>query len=363
MLTAEEKQNRAIELAHMLTTQIGDSHEMAQEVVNYLNKKYKIMLKTEYDSLAKRFLSDLNLPFQFVDFNHFMYCINTFGYKKKWENLLALIDERYDGNPNKFLDDYYQIRDNIINSTLNNNGYQYFNTLMEMDYFSLDAESRCIPSTSIYNRENNKKYFLSIDLKHSNFQTLKHILSGIVNNANTYEEFIGGFTDLDYIKNSKYTRQVIFGKLNPKRQITATKYFTNEIRKLVEPIINPYGYKIVSMRTDEIVFEVPANEIHTELTDELHDMILETTKFDVHVEFFKLFAFEFKDMESGTCKFTFYQKDFGDGDISFKGIPNTYYKMVQKLYFNEPLCDEDYLFEYEGTPAQLLDEFQIKLID
>ena len=206
MLTAEEKQNRAIELAHMLTTQIGDSHEMAQEVVNYLNKKYKIMLKTEYDSLAKRFLSDLNLPFQFVDFNHFMYCVNTFGYKKKWENLLAVIDERYDGNPNKFLDDYYQIRDNIINSTLNNNGYQYFNAISDMDYFSLDAESRCIPSTSIYNRENNKKYFLSIDLKHSNFQTLKHILSGIVNNANTYEEFIGGFTDLDYIKNSKYTR-------------------------------------------------------------------------------------------------------------------------------------------------------------
>ena len=42
MLTAEEKQNRAIELAHMLTTQIGDSKEMAQEVVNYLNKKYKL---------------------------------------------------------------------------------------------------------------------------------------------------------------------------------------------------------------------------------------------------------------------------------------------------------------------------------
>ena len=117
------------------------------------------------------------------------------------------------------------------------------------------------------------------------------------------------------------------------------------------------------MFTDEIVFEVPANEIHTELMDELHDMILETTQFDVHVEFFKLFAFEFQDMESGTCKFTFYQKDFGNGDISFKGIPNTYYKMVQKLYFNEPLCDEDYLFEYEGTPAQLLDEFQIKLIE
>ena len=232
-----------------------------------------------------------------------------------------------------------------------------------MNTFSLDAESRKIPTVNIYNRENNKKYFLSIDLKHANFQTLKHISSSIVNNANTYEEFIGAFTDLDYIKESKYTRQVIFGKLNAKRQIKAAKFFINEIRKLIEPIIKPYGYKVVSMCVDEVVFEVPEKEIHVELMDDLRVLIKETTQFDVHVEFFKLFAFEFQDMESGTCKFTFYQKDCGDGDITFKGIPNTYYKMVQKLYFNEPLRDEDYMFEYDGSTAQLLDEFQIKLVD
>ena len=320
-------------------------------------------MKTEFDALAKRFLSDLNLSFQFVDFNHFLYCINTFGYRKRWNKLLRVIAERYDGNPIKFLDEYYKIRDNIITSVLDNKDYQFFNEKVDMNTFSLDDESRKIPTANIYNRENNKKYFLSIDLKHANFQTLKHISSSIVNNANTYEEFIGAFTDLDYIKESKYTRQVIFGKLNAKRQIKAAKFFINEIRKLIEPIIKPYGYKVVSMCVDEVVFEVPEKEIHVELMDDLRVLIKETTQFDVHIEFFKLFAFEFQDMESGTCKFTFYQKDCGDGDITFKGIPNTYYKMVQKLYFNEPLCDEDYMFEYEGSTAQLLDEFQIKLID
>lgn len=320
-------------------------------------------MKTEFDALAKRFLSDLNLSFQFVDFNHFLYCINTFGYRKKWNKMLQMITERYDGSPSKFLDEYYKIRDNIITSVLDNKDYQFFNEKVDMNRFSLDDESRKIPTANIYNRENNKKYFLSIDLKHANFQTLKHISSSIVNNANTYEEFIGGFTDLDYIKESKYTRQVIFGKLNAKRQIKAAKFFINEIRKLIEPIIKPYGYKVVSMCVDEVVFEVPEKEIHVELMDDLRVLIKETTQFDVHVEFFKLFAFEFQDMESGTCKFTFYQKDCGDGDITFKGIPNTYYKMVQKLYFNEPLRDEDYMFEYEGSTAQLLDEFQIKLVE
>lgn len=320
-------------------------------------------MKTEFDALAKRFLSDLNLSFQFVDFNHFLYCINTFGYRKKWNKMLQMITERYDGSPSKFLDEYYKIRDNIITSVLDNKDYQFFNEKVDMNTFSLDAESTKIPTANIYNRENNKKYFLSIDLKHANFQTLKHISSSIVNNANTYEEFIGAFTDLDYIKESKYTRQVIFGKLNAKRQIKAAKFFINEIRKLIEPIIKPYGYKVVSMCVDEVVFEVPEKEIHVELMDDLRVLIKETTQFDVHVEFFKLFAFEFQDMESGTCKFTFYQKDCGDGDITFKGIPNTYYKMVQKLYFNEPLRDEDYMFEYDGSTAQLLDEFQIKLVD
>ena len=92
-------------------------------------------MKTEFDALAKRFLSDLNLSFQFVDFNHFLYCINTFGYRKKWNEMLQMITERYDGSPNKFLDEYYKIRDNIITSVLDNKDYQFFNEKVDMNTF------------------------------------------------------------------------------------------------------------------------------------------------------------------------------------------------------------------------------------
>ena len=105
-------------------------------------------MKTEFDALAKRFLSDLNLSFQFVDFNHFLYCINTFGYRKKWNKLLKVITERYDGNPTKFLDEYYKIRDNIIMSVLDNNDYQFFKyyltKLMIKVIISLDLSRRNI---------------------------------------------------------------------------------------------------------------------------------------------------------------------------------------------------------------------------
>ena len=42
MLIIEEKQKRAYGLEHMFTLHIGNSNEIAQEAVNYLNKKYKL---------------------------------------------------------------------------------------------------------------------------------------------------------------------------------------------------------------------------------------------------------------------------------------------------------------------------------
>ena len=40
----------------------------------------------------------------------------------------------------------------------------------------------------------------------------------------SYEDWVKKFTDLEYIIESKYTRQVVFGKLNPSRQIKVENY-------------------------------------------------------------------------------------------------------------------------------------------
>ena len=246
-------------------------------------------MKTEFDSLCRRFISDNNLQFQFVDYNHFNYCINLFGKKDDWNALLEVIKERFDNNPNKFLDEYYQLRDKIITDFLDKKEYKFFNEEMDLNDFALDKDSRNITSNNIYNRENLGKTFLSIDLKKANFQTMKHISSSMVNNRATYEDFIGDYTDLDYIKNSKYTRQVVFGKLNPKRQITCEKFFTNEIRKLIETEIYAMSGKIVSMSNDELVYEITTPEkINDRLIQKLVEKIKSITDFTVHVDLFKL---------------------------------------------------------------------------
>ena len=322
-------------------------------------------MKTEFDSLCRRFISDNNLQFQFVDYNHFNYCINLFGKKHDWDALLEVIKERFDNNPNKFLDEYYQLRDKIITDFLDKKEYKFFNEEMNLNDFALDKDSRNITSNNIYNRENLGKTFLSIDLKKANFQTMKHISSSMVNNRATYEDFIGDYTDLDYIKNSKYTRQVVFGKLNPKRQITCEKFFTNEIRKLIAPEIYVMSGKIVSMSNDELVYEITTPEkINDNLIQKLVEKIKSITDFTVHADLFKLNGYEFQFMETGVCKFTFFEKAFSDGSKKLISVPMPFYKMVYKLMNNIPLEDEDYLFEYDkNVICMFIEEFQIEKIN
>lgn len=289
-------------------------------------------MKTNLDALGKRFISDFNLPFEYIDYNHFMYCLNLFDKTKDWYMLMDIINQRYGGNPNKFLDEYYQIRDKIINDILNKPDYNFFVNQLNLNDFALDKESRNINSNNIYNRENIGKMFLSIDLKSANFQTLKHVSSSLVNNKSTYEDFIGDYTDLDYIKKSKYTRQVIFGKTNAKRQITCEKFFINEIRKLIESETHSYDLKLISMSNDELVYELTGILSFNEMAlADLVNKIYTETDFIVHGDLFTLNGYEFQFMETGSCKFTFYEKVFNDGTTKLISVPKPYYKMVYKL--------------------------------
>lgn len=322
-------------------------------------------MNKEIESLCRRFISDNNLQFQYVDYLHFLYCLDLFGYEKQWYDLLEMIKNRFDSNPNKFLEEYYKIRDKIITDLLDKKEYKFFSEEMNMNDFALDKDSRNISSNNIYNRENLGKMFLSIDLNKANFQVLKHLSSAMVNNCSTYEDFIGDYTDLDYIKNSKYTRQVVFGKLNPKRQITCEKFFTNEIRKLIAPEIYVVSGKIVSMSNDELVYEITTPEkINDSLIQKLVEKIKSITDFTVHADLFKLNGYEFQFMETGVCKFTFFEKVFSDGSKKLISVPMPFYKMVYKLMNNISLEDDDYLFEYDkNVICMFMEEFQIEKIN
>ena len=320
--------------------------------------------------LAKRFISDYKLQIPLINEKYFFYHLalyqEDYNSLEYYFELLDMIGKKYGGNCNKFLEDYYNVRDKIITTIVESKAFQKFNT-MDMNVFTIKDRPN-ITSNNIYNNENIGKFFISIDLKKANFQTLRNIDKDIVFGADTYEEFIGKFTDLDYIKESKYARQLIFGKCNPKRHITAEKYFIIQIyKKVIEQF--PYlSDKCVSLSNDEMIFKVDFLRYNDKLTcfslKKDIQTIAKEIGFDVHVEFFHLKGYNLVFKESRSIRKTFFMKDYfcTDGKFKMIGVPLQYHSIAYKLYKGKELSEIDYHFDYEGMDARFCEEFDIEEI-
>ena len=320
--------------------------------------------------LAKRFISDYKLQIPLINEKYFFYHLalyqEDYNSLEYYFELLDMIGKKYGGDCNKFLEDYYNVRDKIITTIVESEAYQKFNT-MDMNVFTIKDRPN-ITSNNIYNNDNIGKFFISIDLKKANFQTLRNIDKDIVFGADTYEEFIGKFTDLDYIKESKYTRQVIWGKCNPKRHITAEKYFIIQIYKKVIEQFPHLSNKCVSLSNDEMIFKVDFLRYNDKLTcfslKKDIQTIAKEIGFDVHVEFFHLKGYNLVFKESRSIRKTFFMKDYfcTDGKFKMIGVPLQYHSIAYKLYKGKELSEIDYHFDYEGMDARFCEEFDIEEI-
>lgn len=318
--------------------------------------------------LAKRFVSDYKLPIPIIKEEYFYYHLHLYedDYSSytKYVKLNQLIDEKYDGDQNKFLKTYYNIRGKIIQGILSNPAFEKFNK-MDVNQFAIKNNPN-IPKNTIYNEENVGKFFISVDLKKANFHTLRNIDKDIVFGTDRYEDFIGNFTDSDYVKNSKYTREVIFSKANPKRHITVEKYFITKIYYQIIEAFPKLNGKAVSLSNDEIVF----NDDFLYYNDKwkcykLRKVLEEICKengFEVHIKFFSLSGYHLLFKDTKSVRSSFYVKDYIFTDSNFKliSVPLQYHSIVYKLYKGIPLCGIDYHFNYEGIDAMFCEDFEIE---
>lgn len=316
--------------------------------------------------LVNRFISDYKLPIVMNKEKYFFYFLELyekeFSSLTKWKMLWDMIDSKFGGDEKKFLDDYYSIRDNIIVTVGDSNSYKAFNT-MELDKYKI-VDKPQVTADNVYNGENIGKAFISIDLKKANFQTLKYINKDIVLGADTYEEFIGRFTDLDYVKESKYTRQVIFGKLNPKRHITIEKYLINEVWKVYNDVWY-YDNKIVSLSNDEIVIETNSEHVSKTILEyrvrEIEKAVKERLGLLVKVEYYHLDGYQMYSMQSGNPRNTFYTKtNLVTDKVELICVPAPYYALTYKLFNGMKLEEPDYHFIYEGIDCRFIEEFGLK---
>ena len=292
-----------------------------------------------------RFTKDYSLPINIFNDELFSYYREL--YKDFWpvheENLMNNEIEQLDGNVDAWLATYATIRDNIINTLEASDKYQEFNN---KDISMYDIPNIGLGEHSLYSEETDGKMFISLDLKKANFQALKYV--GVLP-YDSYEEFIKVYGGTEYFSKSKYLRQVIFGKLNPKRQIKVEKFL---IYQLYLDCIREYGFTSpYSLNSDELVFNV--NENNVPLEKKLK-YIEEKVKFlygiDVRVEVVKIKRLPIVN-SNGNKVDCYIRKNIYTGEEKLKKASTTFFPQIWKLYKGLEITEKDRMFFFEDQIA------------
>lgn len=298
-----------------------------------------------HDTLL-RFTKDQKVPINIFDEPYFSYFLELYDkdfHTKKAYEMLENTVKKF-SSETAFLDEYYNIRNRVIEEIKKLPAYEKFLTANLNKYKITLPNFPNANKGDVYKVPNIGNYYLSIDLQKANFQMLKKFDKSLVLDCDSYEKLISKFTDMEYFKKSKYTRQVIFGNMNPSRQTTMQKFFTRQILDFAFEELNISLEDVAVFTFDELVIK-ETDFISEEKCSEIKRKIKEVLDLDVSVESFYLKNLADKD---------WFVKEKEDKSFSFKKVPGIYYAQAYKYYKNMEITDNDLLFFYEGTPAKFL---------
>ncbi len=308
----------------------------------------------EISTRAKeRFCKDCNIPIRLFKEPYFSDRLKLYdkfyGTLEKWDIFVKEL-EKYHCEQDYF-EEYNRVKDAAIESIKNTDAYQTFNK-EDMNKFPVVHSG--LPSSDIFKSTNDGKTFISIDMRKANFSSLHHYDSSMFDGANTWEDFIGKFTDNKHIINSKYIRQVILGNCNPKRHITYEKYLMDQVLNYV--LIHTTIDKIVFFSNDEIVIDVSDLQKTDQLL--LLHRLNRQMKFitiPLKVELFVLHKINETD--------GYYKEIFnanGIVNIEFKCLDNYMLPFVIRYFNGEEVTNSDKVFYHEGLLAQFIETPEIE---
>lgn len=311
-------------------------------------------------ALKERFCKDLQLPIKIFTEPYFTERIKLydkhFGCLEKYDKFVEML-KKYPTEQDYF-EEYNALKEKVITCLSENPIFKYFSTEENMSRF--DVPRHNIPRNSIYRANNIGKNFVSFDMCKGNFTALKHYSPNIFNHKDTYEDFIKQFTDNEHLIESKYIRQVIFGAINPKRQVKYEEYLMNFV---LEDVLKYFPVeKVVYYSTDEIVVELDEKiEFESEISSVIKQIVDKFVSIGITIrsEVFSLSYIE----EYDTYIKNVYSKTFiSDGasmkNSDFKVIKNASHLtmpfVLRKLY-DLPASESDNVFIYEGRLAKFID--------
>lgn len=304
--------------------------------------------------LKQRFVKNYNLPIKIFSEPYFKSRIRLydthFGTLEKLGEFIKDV-RKYDNEQDYFENDN-KVLQTVVDYIRVKQEYEQFNN-MDMQLYNVSSN---FSQKDIWNENNIGKIVFSIDLKKANFQALKHYSPNIFDGKETWEEFIGQFTEDQSRINSKHFRSVLFGMLNPKRTVNYEKFLMQKI--LDELFVTDLNWSkhILSFSNDEIVINVSSfidedGEVDffslLHIRDELRE-ICKKLNLICHIDCFEVEKIG-KDM---------YKKDFvlsTDSTDVFKKVNHLMMPFVLRKELNEECIAEDYVFFNEGNLCKFLE--------
>lgn len=316
------------------------------------------------NTLKQRFVKDTGLPIKVFASPYFEYRLNLFesqfNAKTKFTEFVHMLRENFESEA-EFFKEQDRVKQAALDYLSANTAMMYFSREEDMNRFTI--KNTGYPNSGVFKDCHVGKYLLSIDMKKANFTALRHYNPVIFNDAETYEDFIGKFTDSEHIKQSKYIRQVIFGQINPKRQQTYERYLMDSVLTSLFSRTHIERNKVLYFGSDEIVVDVSDFVHDGKLDEKLSDMVKRVVNnacsdgINVRSEYYKL-----GKVEGTKGYFKLFMFETTDKGIEFKGLDSIEYPFVIRALRGEISCEEDYIFIHEGRLAKLLEPIEVKFV-
>lgn len=303
------------------------------------------------NKLKQRFCKDCKIPISVYDEPYFSERLELYdkfyNSKEKWNVFLNEV-AKYDCDQDYF-EEYNRVKEQAMSSIKESDAFKRFNN-EDMNKFFVRYSD--LPTKDIYKESNVNKLFISIDMKKANFSALQHYDSNMFGNSETWEEFIGEYTNNRHIINSKYIRQVVLGNCNPRRQVTYEKYLMGEVLSHIEK----YNLKdkVVFFSNDEIVFDMSEDNVELKLLlymcKCLQEDINEDLNIPCRVELFKLLNIKGTD---GYLKEVI--KNIDEREYKIKCLNNYMLPFVLRKLQNQEITENDKVFIHEGLLSKFIE--------
>lgn len=309
------------------------------------------------NKLKERFCKDCNIPLRLFQEPYFTDRLKLYD---KYYNTLDKWDlfvhelQKYNCEQDYF-EEYNRVKDAAINDIKKSDGFQRFN---KEDMSKYSVRNTNLPSKDIFKQSNDGKLFISIDMRKANFSALKNYDSGIFDRANTWEEFIGKYTDNKHIINSKYIRQVILGNCNPRRQVTYEKYLMGQVLELLVDV-EKMGYflnEIVFFSNDEIVIDME------EYVSCIRNREITELKIKEYFNVpFKVELFYLRKINGTNGYYKEIIKTLNEREYEFKCLDGYILPFVLRKFQNQEVTESDKVFYHEGLLSKFIEVPEIEV--